>query len=232
MHPAVLRWPSGRSPLIIYKAKMSSLDAGCYIDIQLACGAGLEPTKAFLRESSEPDAKELLAVLEDGKYAGTLKASRPNGISIFIGVPTGSRRSASRVRPFPEPCRLRLAHLLSEMSVHWEKRSRRIEFETSAGSHSHSAESRERGARCRTVLRSSLTNPLLRARQRPNRTLPTSVSPPQLQDLDGAQFEFEVAQKPSRYAHRVRAEVSSLHANPPRAVCAGSSQSKFNFETN
>jgi hypothetical protein len=95
MHPAVLRWPSGRSPLIIYKAKMSSLDAGCYIDIQLACGAGLEPTKAFLRESSEPDAKELLAVLEDGEYTGTLKASRPNGISIFIAVPTGSRRSAS-----------------------------------------------------------------------------------------------------------------------------------------
>jgi hypothetical protein len=52
--------------LLIYKAKMSSFDARCYIDIQLVCGAGLERTKAFLRESREPEANELLAVLEDG----------------------------------------------------------------------------------------------------------------------------------------------------------------------
>jgi len=52
--------------LLIYKAKKSSFDAACYIDIQLVCGAGLETTKAFLRESSEPAAKELLTVLQDG----------------------------------------------------------------------------------------------------------------------------------------------------------------------
>jgi len=52
--------------LLIYKAKKSSFDAACYIDIQLVCGAGLETTKAFLRESSEPVAKELLTVLQDG----------------------------------------------------------------------------------------------------------------------------------------------------------------------
>jgi hypothetical protein len=51
--------------LLIYKAKTSSFDAACYIDIQLVCGAGLEATKAFLRESSEQEAKELLAVLQD-----------------------------------------------------------------------------------------------------------------------------------------------------------------------
>jgi hypothetical protein len=71
-----------RDALLIYRAKMSSFDAGCYIDIQLVCGAGLEPTKAFLRESSEADAKRLLAVLEDGTYARDLRASLRNfGIS-------------------------------------------------------------------------------------------------------------------------------------------------------
>src|ERR1700740_2202578 len=55
--------------LLIYKAKMSSFDAGCYIDIQLVCGAGLEATKAFLRSSDAPDAQALLVALEDGKYA-------------------------------------------------------------------------------------------------------------------------------------------------------------------
>ncbi|HLG79647.1 MAG TPA: hypothetical protein VKY22_01430 [Bradyrhizobium sp.] len=55
--------------LLIYKAKMSSFDAGCYIDIQLVCGAGLEATKAFLCESSDPEAKKLLAVLQDSNYA-------------------------------------------------------------------------------------------------------------------------------------------------------------------
>jgi hypothetical protein len=56
--------------LLIYEAKTSSFDAGCYIDIQLVCGAGLEPTKAFLFGSNEPKAKELLAVLQNGISAG------------------------------------------------------------------------------------------------------------------------------------------------------------------
>lgn len=55
--------------LLIYKAKTSSFDAACYIDIQLVCGAGLEATKAFLRESSAPEAKALLAVLQDSNHA-------------------------------------------------------------------------------------------------------------------------------------------------------------------
>ena len=36
--------------LLIYKAKMSSFDAGSYIDIQLVCGAGFEATMAFTRK--------------------------------------------------------------------------------------------------------------------------------------------------------------------------------------
>jgi hypothetical protein len=56
--------------LLIYKAKTSSFDAGCYIDIHLVCGAGLEPTKAFLCGSSDPKAKELLASLQNSISAG------------------------------------------------------------------------------------------------------------------------------------------------------------------
>ena len=63
--------------LLIYKAKMSSFDAACYIDIQLVCGAGFEVTKAFLRESSDPEAKALLAVLRDGNYARDFEGFTP-----------------------------------------------------------------------------------------------------------------------------------------------------------
>jgi hypothetical protein len=63
--------------LLIYKAKTSSFDAACYIDIQLVCGAGLEATKAFLRESSAPEAKALLAVLQDSNHAGDFDGFTP-----------------------------------------------------------------------------------------------------------------------------------------------------------
>ena len=63
--------------LLIYKAKMSSFDAGCYIDIQLVCGAGLEATRAFLRESSEPAARELLTYLQDCISAGDFDLFTP-----------------------------------------------------------------------------------------------------------------------------------------------------------
>jgi hypothetical protein len=63
--------------LLIYKAKTSSFDAGCYIDIQLVCGAGIERTKAFLRDSREPEAKELLAVLESIRSVGDFEGFTP-----------------------------------------------------------------------------------------------------------------------------------------------------------
>jgi hypothetical protein len=65
--------------LLIYKAKRSCFDAWFYIDVQLVCGAGLEPTKAFLRGSSEPEAKELLALLQDPSYAGDFAGFTPEG---------------------------------------------------------------------------------------------------------------------------------------------------------
>jgi hypothetical protein len=63
--------------LLIYRAKMSSFDASCYIDIQLVCGAGLEATKAFLRASRASEAKALLAVLQDGKYTTDFEGFAP-----------------------------------------------------------------------------------------------------------------------------------------------------------
>jgi hypothetical protein len=63
--------------LLIYRAKMSSFDASCYIDIQLVCGAGLEATKAFLRASRAPEAKALLAVLQDSKYTTDFEGFAP-----------------------------------------------------------------------------------------------------------------------------------------------------------
>ena len=63
--------------LLIYGAKMSSFDASCYIDIQLVCGAGLEATKAFLRASRAPEAKALLAVLQDSRYTTDFEGFAP-----------------------------------------------------------------------------------------------------------------------------------------------------------
>jgi hypothetical protein len=63
--------------LLIYRAKMSSFDASCYIDIQLVCGAGLEATKAFLRASRAPEAKALLAVLQDSRYTTDFEGFAP-----------------------------------------------------------------------------------------------------------------------------------------------------------
>ena len=56
--------------LLIFKAKESSFDAACYIDIQLVCGAGIDRTKAFLLNSREPEARKLLAYLESCISAG------------------------------------------------------------------------------------------------------------------------------------------------------------------
>ncbi len=63
--------------LLIYKAKMSSFDAACYIDIQLVCGAGFEETKAFLLASSAPEAQALLAALQASSRAGDFDGFAP-----------------------------------------------------------------------------------------------------------------------------------------------------------
>lgn len=63
--------------LLIYKAKTSSFDAACYIDVQLVCGAGLEATEGFLRSSGDPEAKALLTELQDCEHAGDFDGFTP-----------------------------------------------------------------------------------------------------------------------------------------------------------
>jgi hypothetical protein len=63
--------------LLIYRAKMSSFDAACNIDIQLVCGAGIERTKAFLLDCREPDAGKLLSDLESSISAGDFESFTP-----------------------------------------------------------------------------------------------------------------------------------------------------------
>jgi hypothetical protein len=66
-----------RDALLIYEAKMSSFDAGCCIDIELVCGAGLEATEHFLRSNSAPEAKELFDRLQEDKSAGVFDRFSP-----------------------------------------------------------------------------------------------------------------------------------------------------------
>jgi hypothetical protein len=60
--------------LLIWDAKHSSFDAGCGIDVQLLCGAGLEATKEFLAESRNGSAAAALGYLtkceRTGDFAG------------------------------------------------------------------------------------------------------------------------------------------------------------------
>src|SRR5215203_3112499 len=49
--------------LLIWRAKESSFDAACYIEIPLTCGAGLSETKEYLGEQAGKEANELLDYL-------------------------------------------------------------------------------------------------------------------------------------------------------------------------
>jgi hypothetical protein len=59
-----------RDSLLIWRAKQSSFDAACSIDIQLVCGAGLVETKKFLAESDLPEAQDALQRLLECERAG------------------------------------------------------------------------------------------------------------------------------------------------------------------
>ncbi|WP_035613618.1 hypothetical protein [Haloferula sp. BvORR071] len=57
--------------LLIWAAKQSSFDAGCGLDVQFLCGAGLGATKQHLREhSSTPGASQALSYLSACEQAG------------------------------------------------------------------------------------------------------------------------------------------------------------------
>ncbi|MGC4880689.1 hypothetical protein ACLQ26_30980 [Micromonospora sp. DT43] len=56
--------------LVIWRAKESSFDAHCSIDVQLLCGAGLAATKAHLEADGSPDAADALRYLVECEAAG------------------------------------------------------------------------------------------------------------------------------------------------------------------
>lgn len=56
--------------LLIWDAKQSSFDAGCGLDIQFLCGAGLSATKEFLARSSAPAAAAALKRLSECEITG------------------------------------------------------------------------------------------------------------------------------------------------------------------
>ncbi|MEV7289521.1 hypothetical protein AB0O01_34075 [Streptomyces sp. NPDC093252] len=63
--------------LLIWSAKMASWDAGCSIDIQLLCGAGLERTKAYLAGQSSPESEAALKRLVYCEDAGDFEGFTP-----------------------------------------------------------------------------------------------------------------------------------------------------------
>jgi hypothetical protein len=56
--------------LDIWRAKCSSMDAGCSIDIQLLCGAGLSETKMYLKELDTEEAAMAIHSLLKSEAAG------------------------------------------------------------------------------------------------------------------------------------------------------------------
>jgi hypothetical protein len=63
--------------LRIWKAKESSFDASCSIDVQLLCGAGLEATRNYLAAAPGAEAKEALAYLIQCLEAGDFEEFDP-----------------------------------------------------------------------------------------------------------------------------------------------------------
>lgn len=56
--------------LRIWDAKQSGMDLGCFLDVQLLCGAGLDTTKHYLASRSDPASAAALAFLENCERAG------------------------------------------------------------------------------------------------------------------------------------------------------------------
>jgi hypothetical protein len=63
--------------LLIWDAKRSNFDAGCGLDIQFLCGAGLQATKDFLAASSAPTAAKALSYLTDCEKTGDFVGFSP-----------------------------------------------------------------------------------------------------------------------------------------------------------
>jgi len=56
--------------LLIWDAKQASFNAGCGLDVQLLCGAGLPATRVFLTKSNAPTAEAVFLYLCEREQAG------------------------------------------------------------------------------------------------------------------------------------------------------------------
>jgi hypothetical protein len=56
--------------LLIWEAKCSGMDLGCYLDVEFLCGAGLDETKHFLEEQPSQEAAEALAYINECQMVG------------------------------------------------------------------------------------------------------------------------------------------------------------------
>ncbi len=63
--------------LLIWEAKQSNFDAGCGLDIQFICGAGVAETKEYLAQSTDPSASEALEYLTECEQTGDFVGSTP-----------------------------------------------------------------------------------------------------------------------------------------------------------
>ena len=63
--------------LLIWAAKNSSFDAGCGLDLQFLCGAGLEKTKEYLAASNADTASKALQRLHDCEQSGDFHGWAP-----------------------------------------------------------------------------------------------------------------------------------------------------------
>ncbi|MCC5613210.1 hypothetical protein LC612_42665 [Nostoc sp. CHAB 5834] len=63
--------------LLIWEAKNSSMDAGCYIDAQLLCGAGFDPTVDYLKSLDTKVDKDALEWILEVEQAGEFDEFSP-----------------------------------------------------------------------------------------------------------------------------------------------------------
>ena len=63
--------------LRIWDAKTAGFDLGCYLDVQLLCGAGIEETKTYLAAQPGEIASSALERIREGEEAGEFDAFSP-----------------------------------------------------------------------------------------------------------------------------------------------------------
>jgi hypothetical protein len=63
--------------LRIWEAKRSGMDLGCYLDVELLCGAGVTATKSFLAEQPSQEAVEAFAYIKQCEEQGQFEDFSP-----------------------------------------------------------------------------------------------------------------------------------------------------------